>query len=457
MKKFGNKKPKKSNKNVFSPITKKHQIIFGRDLFEELEKKNNIVLSHKKSQEELLLTKQKITSNKYHRRTNSNSENYNNNITKTQNYGINSYLNKLNFINKKNKNEKEIEKETENNKKILNTRNNNIYPKMKQKKESNNILLFSFSLKDFRKSIIDCYSSNNNYLNNQNNQNNNIKYYNNEIKLKNNKNLYFSDNTNNTNREETRNTTSININNSNLKKSKINEKEKEKENKSEKSIKYIKINRKHKRKLYSSMDNNLKINNTNINNTQSIKEKICSKINLHPFIYNTNYIKTNNNINRINNYNYIHNSNSNIKIFNKKESYFSKNQKDKKLFLINPISDSYYKNTFNCCYKSELEFSSDIILKTSNFSPKKSKFFNRNNFPSTTKNNNKNKNKIINNFTFIKNKNGMHRSQENFYKNKLQEIEYIKEFHNVEEIHFMFVQMNQSKKYFFEKYDINKK
>ena len=456
MKKYDYKKSTKDYKSILSPVSQKPQIFFGQDLFKDFEK-NKLALSHKKSQDELLLTKQNIIQNKYHRRTNSNFGNYNENMTFIENnLGTNPSMYKFSFINKKNKyekeKEKEKEKEIENNKKVLISRNKNVYQNLNQKKQCNNILSFSCSLKDFRKNIIDCYSSNN-YLNKlKNNQNNNnFKYYNKEIKLKNNKALFFSENITNTNIEETRNTTSININNSNLMKSKFNEKEKEKLD-DDKPIKCIKINRKHKRKLYSSMDNHLNINNNkNINFTESIKEKMSPKSNLHRFIYNKNNIKTNNNVNKTNNYNL----NSSKKDFKKNENNLSKIQKDKKIFLINPISESYYDEPLGCCYKSEIELNKDIKINSSIISPEKNNIFNRNNFPSTTKNNNKFI--ITNTFNFSKNKYGMQRSQENFYKNKIQEIEPINEFDSVEEIHFMFVQMIQNKKRFFEKYDINKK
>lgn len=94
------------------------------------------------------------------------------------------------------------------------------------------------------------------------------------------------------------------------------------------------------------------------------------------------------------------------------------------------------------------------------FSPKKSKVFNKSNFPSTTTNQNKCKMKNI--FTFSKNKLGRQKSQENHCNLKQNgngpiSMSTINEFSSVEEIHFMFVQISQSKKQFFEKYEKIKK
>ena len=58
MKKYDYKKSTKDYKSILSPVSQKPQIFFGQDLFKDFEK-NKLALSHKKSQDELLLTKQK--------------------------------------------------------------------------------------------------------------------------------------------------------------------------------------------------------------------------------------------------------------------------------------------------------------------------------------------------------------------------------------------------------------
>ena len=224
------------------------------------------------------------------------------------------------------------------------------------------------------------------------------------------------------------------------------------------------------------MDHNLKINYTNINNSKNNeeikekeKDKITPKYNLHHFIYNHNNIKTktdsyNTNINsntntnvncssKINKYNY---NNSNLssakKSLKNSEKYFPRIKKDKKLIIINPVAESYYD--VPCTYyRSEDEYNK--VMQTSMVSPKKSKIFNKSNFPSTTTN--QNKCKIKNIFTFSKKTLGRQKSQENHCILKQSEtMSTINEFNSVEEIHFMFVQINQSKKQFFEKLPKNR-
>ena len=475
MKKNETKKSTKEYINMLSPSFKRKKITFSQDLFRDLET-NKIPLSQKRSQNKLLLNQQKVVAHQNHRRNKSNSENYPENLANGENnIGTNPTISQMSFFTKNKQKEKEkyVEYRTYIKNSVsrnLKSSNNNI--KQYIQCDNDNVLSFSCSLKDFRNFIINSCSSKNN-LNLPKNNHNNIKYfYNKDIKLKNNKSIFSTDYISNI--EETNNTTSINnnnnINSNNLIYSKqiINEKGSQK--------KYIKINRKHSRKLYSSMDNNLKINYTNANNTKNNeetkekekeKEKASPKFNLHHFIYNHSNLKTktnsqNTNTNcssKINKYN--NNINQNILSVPKKslrnsEKYFPRNKKNKQLSIINPVGESYYD--MPCTYyRSDNEYNND--MPTSMVSPKKSKFFNKNNFfPSTTTN--QNKCKIKNIFTFSKNKLGRQNSQENQCNLKQNEngpMSTIKEFNSVEEIHFMFVQINQSKKQFFEKYEKIKK
>ena len=191
---------------------------------------------------------------------------------------------------------------------------------------------------------------------------------------------------------------------------------------------------------------------------------------MHHFIYNHSNIKTKTNSyntntncsNKINKYNYNTSTNQNNlstakKSLRNSEKYFPRIKNDKKLSIINSVEETYYD--VPCTYyRSENEYNKD--MPASMVSPKKSKVFNKSNFPSTTTN--QNKSKIKNIFTFSKNKLGRQKSQENhcYLKQNINgpmPLSTINEFSSVEEIHFMFVQINQSKKQFFEKYEKIKK
>jgi len=490
MKKNESKKSTKEYMNMLSPSFRKKKITFSQDLFRDLP------LTQKRSQKELLLNKQKVVThqnqNQNHKRTKSNSENYPDNITNAENNLVtNPSISQMSFYakNKPKEKEKEKGKYVEYKTYMKNSVSRNMKSSSSnisqfKQYENDNILSFSCSLKDFRNFVINSCSSKTKF-NLPKNSHNNIKYHNNEIKLNKNKSLFSTDYISNI--EETNNTTSINnnyntnSNNSNLIYSKqiISGKGKQK--------KYIKINRKHSRKLYSSVDNNLKINYINPNNSRNNeepkekekeKDKISPKYNLHHFIYNHNNLKTktntyntNTNTNtyintncssKINKYNYNTNTTNNQnnlysakKSLRNSEKFFPRVKKDKKLSIISPITESYYDVPYPY-FSSENEYNKNI--QGPMVSPKRSKVFNKSNFPSTTTN--QNKSKIKNVFTFSKNKLGRQKSQENHCSLKQNEngpLNTIHEFNSVEEIHFMFVQMCQNEKQFFEKYEKIKK
>jgi CCR4-NOT transcription complex subunit 6 len=472
MKKNETKKSTKEYKNMLSPSFKRNKMTFSQDLFKDLET-NKMPLTQKRSQNKLFLNKQKVVPHRNHQRYKSNLENYPENITNAENIiGTNPSISQMSFYakNKPKEKGKEKEKYVDYKTYIKNSVSRNVKSSSNNtnqliKFDNDNILSFTCSLKDFRNFVINSCSSKNNFNLPKNNHN----YYNNEIKSKKNKSLFSTDYISNI--EDTNNTTSINNNISNSKliysKQIISEKGKQK--------KYIKINRKHSRKLYSSMDNNLKINYINDNyskNNEETKEKdkISPKYNLHHFIYNHSNIKTKTNSyntntncsNKINKYNYNTSTNQNNlstakKSLRNSEKYFPRIKKDKKLSIINSEAETYYD--VPCTYyRSENEYNKD--MPASMVSPKKSKVFNKSNFPSTTTN--QNKSKIKNIFTFSKNKLGRQKSQENhcYLKQNINgpmPLSTINEFSSVEEIHFMFVQISQSKKQFFEKYEKIKK
>ena len=429
MKKNTNSKSNKDYKNILSPLSKKQKITFSHNLFKEVEA-NKIGLSHKKSQDELLLNKKINNSNKNHRRIKSNSCNYIESMTNFEkNFGLNTTMNQLSFFKGKKKKEKGTKNE-------INSKNSISRNKKIEKNKDNNLFPLSCSLKDFRNGIIK----------EKKNENDIKKYYNKEIYL--NKNNLIINNDIITNIEETRNTTSINnINNNNLIYSKhINESEKEDENK--KNKKYIKICRKANSKLYSPVGNNPKINYTNANNN-IIVEKPYQKYNLHRFIYNNNNLKTKDNNNNKSNKNNISGINYNSNYLNTtKKSFrnsakFSNLKNYKNLSIICPTSDSRYEEPLSF-YNSNKNMNIPLIPL------KEEKHFSKNNFPSSTTN--KNKNKEIK-FTFTKFKKRSNKSQENIYKSKIYESDALNEFDSVEEIHFMFVEMNQRKKKFFKNYE----
>ena len=416
MKKNTNKKTTKKCKNNYSPSSKKHKTNFNKNLIKDLDL-NKLAHSLKKSQDKLLITQNKILSNKYHRRIKSNSDNYIGNITS---FEINSPREEINYTKRKKRNEKDKEMGKKSYKKKTVSRNKKI-----KKSNQNNILYISSSLKDFKSNAFISYRFNSNINPDKDIYKYNKRYYNIENNLKTNKSVVFFDNTSNI--EETRNTTSININylnninNPNLfcNNTSLNKKEND-----QKIKKYIKINRKHDR-INSSMDN-LIISNTNLNN-KIIKEQCNPKYNLHGFIFRNNNINSKN----VTNKQYL---NSSKKSLRNSFNNFEKMKKSQKLNFQNSVSETQYTDNRDLNY-SKTKRNLNISIK--------------NYFPSSTRNI---KSKI---FFFPKYKKRANKSQEKYWKLKLNEDKPKKEFQfdNVEEIHFKFVELNQRKKDFFKKYE----
>ena len=400
------KKSNKSNKTSLSKLsptnknkaTKNNNFNLTTSKNKEL---NNIISSPKKNKEEANLPKKKIILNTaYHRKTKSSSQNYiqYQNFIKDSNTNLNNSVSKLSYIFRRNEFKKNFENMN------YNTSSRNKYELFKKKidrnKKSSNLLSISFSLKEFRNNIINAFThSNINEI-----QKGKLS---NKSNTKNNRSLFIFDNLNNI--EETRNTTSITgFNNSNLlykKQMKV------KDNKNVKSTKYIKINRKQRKNLFSSNNNSTK--SITFTNNNHVNCKIKEKNKIYQYIYNYNNINIESNKE-------IKNKQKNTKnLALSKRTYknsVSKVQSTKKISFINAISENiklHYKNKNNNYKINSLK------------SPK-------------------NKN------VYVKFRGRKNKSQENRNKIGVQYNNKIGEFQSVEEIHFIFVQMNQKKKAFFE-------
>ena len=354
---------------------------------------NKLISSPKKIKEENILSKKNLYPySAYHRKTKSSSQNY----IQFQNLMSDEIYN-LNFT------------KTGNCKNNSNSRNKYdlFKKKFNENKKSSNLLSISFSLKDFRNNIINSFI----------NSNYNETQKSNKSNFKDNKSLFIFDNLNNI--EETRNTTSITgFNNSNLfyKNQMMN-----KEEKKIKCNKLIKINRKQKNDLFSPNCNSTKII-TYSNNSKNMTEKDNEKNKLYHYIYNHNNI----NINHKNDFkNKTNNHNKNLTLPKKTyKNSLSNLHKSRKISFVNAISENlklHYKNKAN---KYEIKNNLNYNIK-----PLK----------------NNNKKDIYKSFKKRKN-----RSQENKVKTSIEYINELGQFQSVEEIHFIFVQMNQKKKAFFE-------
>ena len=152
-------------------------------------------------------------------------------------------------------------------------------------------------------------------------------------------------------------------------------------------------------------------------------EKDNEKNKLYHYIYNHNNI----NINHKNDFkNKTNNHNKNLTLPKKTyKNSLSNLHKSRKISFVNAISENlklHYKNKAN---KYEIKNNLNYNIKP-------------------LKNNNK-KRYIYKSFKKRKN-----RSQENKVKTSIEYINELGQFQSVEEIHFIFVQMNQKKKAFFE-------
>jgi len=117
-----NKQLTKENKKMLSPTSKKCKNT-NQHIFKDGET-NKLALSQKKTKKDLLLPKKKNVSNKYHRRTKSNTQNYIDNME--NNLGINSSVCQMSFITERKKNEKENKLKNNHNSKSAVSRNKKI-------------------------------------------------------------------------------------------------------------------------------------------------------------------------------------------------------------------------------------------------------------------------------------------------------------------------------------------
>ena len=415
MKKKENKLIIKNSPRKLSPSSNRKVHFFSNNLLKDFEI-NSAGISPKKSKEELILSKRKLMPNtSHHRRTKSNSQKYIQ-YTTSNNTNLNSSVSKLSFIyRRKDKESKHSPSSVSRNIKYRHNLNVN--------KKTSNLLSTSFSLKDFRNNLMNVFSHND-ILETQYN-----KKYNNFMNLKHNKSLLFSFD-NPTNIEETRNTTSITgFNSSNLL---YNNHFNNKKKNNAKSTKYLKINiKKNIPSSYSSKNNSSKI--ITFTNNNIIKEKGSPKKSYQRYTYKHNNIKTKNNLNKINNVNKLALTKKSFK-YNHKST--CKSTKDKKL-LINPNNETNYINFNYLDSKDNLDYEMSSIrtLRNTNMV-----------ICSSIKNNSKKKSKKE---TYTKYKKRKTKSQENDYKIGINENDI--DFKSVEEIHFIFVQMYQKKKAFFEK------
>ena len=417
MKKNENKNQIKEPYSKLSPTFQRKKNYFNKSSFSDLDL-NKIPLSPKKSQDELILPKKKIpNTSTHHRRTKSNSQNYIQYMT-NKNINLNASVSKLSFIFGK--------KELENNYNYNSfSRNKNLKDNINENKKSSNLLSISFSLKDFRNNIINAFSHKNAH------EQKNFKNYN-ITNLKNNKSVVNYDLTN---IEETKNTTSITgFNNSNLiyKNKQLNKHINNKNVQNSKSSKYIKIipkDNNNNRQIYSTKNNTSKIITfTNNAIKEEAKGKGSPKYNLHRYIYkNINATaKSNNKLNTSNNLILTK------RTFKNTKKYFSKEKMD----IINPISE--FKET-----------NFDLLSIE-----KKGKIMNKINCFSNDKSTKLKKSKKEGSPKYKKRKT---KSQENYSRVGINSNNNVEgEFKSVEEIHFIFVYINQKKKAFFEKKQFEK-
>lgn len=410
-----NKKSLKEYKKIIISSSPKKQKYNVKDNILKISEINKLSSSsYKIIEKEIILTKSKIISNKYHRRIKSNSSQYMDNIDIfDNNFRINSSTNKASFIKENNKNEhKEIDNKINN--KYLVSRN--------KKLKFNNLLNNSSSLKDLKNTFnFSNYNINLSYekLSKKTNKNN-IK---NKINFGNNKSTFYIGNS--TNLEETRNTTSINNNlNNNI----VNKKFNKEENKNKELKQYLIINDKQKKRKLNSMDNHLK-NNNNYNNNKINKVKNNPKKNLHSFIFR------NNNIEKKNEKNYLNSPKKTLK----------NNEKINNLTIKTSFFESFYDSRPLSFMNSQKE------IKRKLYYPKiQKKYFHNSISKNVSSNKDKQKSKIL---SLPKYKKRYNNSQEKINNLKTYENDKIPQFQSVEIIHFKFVELIQRKNEFFEKKD----
>ena len=407
MKKNENKKIINENQSNFSPVFQKKKYFFGKSFIKDLEKNtDDIALSSNKSENELILPKKKILYNtSHHKRTKSNSKKF---IRIIQNKNINLNKSALEISFNYKNNELDIQNNINNYSSITRNKNKNNFNEQKLI----NLLSINISLKEFRNKIINSFSQSIKY---DDKNNKNIVNFNNK------KNDYNLDKS--YNKEETTDNTSISgLNNTYLI---VNRQISDSQEKNKNPMKYIKINKSNK-KLFSLKSNSSKNINQSYYNT-NIKKKQY-KFNLPQKIKNNNIkTKINTKLTNINN------------LILKKKTFPSGHKSSTKegKIQISPFNPISKLNDYNFNYlesdRKGIKTNKNICLLDTNTNKMEKKNGNKDKYKKR-----KSKNKEINS---------------NKYNNGcgLNFIESSKEFKSVEEIHFLYVYINQKKKEYFEK------
>lgn len=405
MKKNENKRKINEFQGKFSPSVQRKKNYYNKYLLKDYEKKK-IFISLKKPNAELIISEENknLFNTSNHKRIKSNQKNFIRAIDNKK-MNLNKSTSELSFFRDnelKNKNTKKNSCFVNRNKKYNNNFNEN---------NLKNLLSIDFSLKEFRNKIMNSFFHTN--LSGEKNKNKRkiINLKNNNLKFNLNKSY---------NKEETRNTTSISgSNNTNII---SNKNAYEKEEKNIKSPKHIINKRKSNDQLFSLKSSSTK----KITRTYKIvpKQKALPKCNLYSLSNKKNNINANKKNKQL-----IKKNNLILakKTYQSNHKYLSKEGNSNNFVLFNQNSglENY---TFNYLEsyreKNNLSNCSSVII---------------------------NKNMNVKYKNKSKSKKNKKKVRESSYKERISCNYSFKEFKSVEEIHFLYVYINQKKSEFFEK------
>lgn len=405
MKKNENKRKINEFQGKFSPSVQRKKNYYNKYLLKDYEKKK-IFISLKKPNAELIISEENknLFNTSNHKRIKSNQKNFIRAIDNKK-MNLNKSTSELSFFRDnelKNKNTKKNSCFVNRNKKYNNNFNEN---------NLKNLLSIDFSLKEFRNKIMNSFFHTN--LSGEKNKNKRkiINLKNNNLKFNLNKSY---------NKEETRNTTSISgSNNTNII---SNKNAYEKEEKNIKSPKHIINKRKSNDQLFSLKSSSTK----KITRTYKIvpKQKALPKCNLYSLSNKKNNINANKKNKQL-----IKKNNLILakKTYQSNHKYLSKEGNSNNFVLFNQNSglENY---TFNYLEsyreKDNLSNCSSVII---------------------------NKNMNVKYKNKSKSKKNKKKVRESSYKERISCNYSFKEFKSVEEIHFLYVYINQKKSEFFEK------
>lgn len=405
MKKNENKRKINEFQGKFSPSVQRKKNYYNKYLLKDYEKKK-IFISLKNPNAELIISEENknLFNTSNHKRIKSNQKNFIRAIDNKK-MNLNKSTSELSFFRDnelKNKNTKKNSCFVNRNKKYNNNFNEN---------NLKNLLSIDFSLKEFRNKIMNSFFHTN--LSGEKNKNKRkiINLKNNNLKFNLNKSY---------NKEETRNTTSISgSNNTNII---SNKNAYEKEEKNIKSPKHIINKRKSNDQLFSLKSSSTK----KITRTYKIvpKQKALPKCNLYSLSNKKNNINANKKNKQL-----IKKNNLILakKTYQSNHKYLSKEGNSNNFVLFNQNSglENY---TFNYLEsyreKNNLSNCSSVII---------------------------NKNMNVKYKNKSKSKKNKKKVRESSYKERISCNYSFKEFKSVEEIHFLYVYINQKKSEFFEK------